>query len=163
MQITAKLVKSLNIQKMKTKVSYPKNQINDDLVTGIDDLRPNTDGETGDEVQLRLQGLQVQSVKIPIDEEEINDGINVEIVMIAVNAMITNGVLGIETMIDPIEITRGLIEEIRIGLIEIRIDLIEIRIGLIVNQVTTILGNFSHIFLEYSDRINARIFQVPLL
>ena len=131
---------------MKTKVSYPKNQINDDLVTGIDDLRPNTDGETGDEVQLRLQGLQVQSVKIPIDEEEINEGINVEIVMIAVNAMITNGALGIETMIDPIEITRGLIEEIRIGLIEIRIDLIEIRIGLIVNQVTTIRGNFCIFF-----------------
>ena len=147
---------------MKMKVSYPKNQRNDDLVTGTDDLRPNTDGETGDEVQLRLQGLQVQSVKIPIDEEEINEGINVEIVMIAANAMITNGALGIETMIDLIEITRGLIE-IRIGLIEIRIDLIEIRIGLIVNQVTTILGNFSHIFLEYSDRINARIFQVPLL
>ena len=116
---------------MKMKVSYPKNQINDDLVTGTDDLRPNTDGETGDEVQLRLQGLQVQSVKIPIDEEEINDGINVEIVMIAVNAMITNGALGIETMIDLIEITRGLIE---------------IRIGLIVNQVTTIRGNFPHIF-----------------
>lgn len=148
---------------MKMKVSYPKNQINGDLVTGTGVLRPNTDGETGDEVRLRLQGLQVQSVKIPIDEEEINEGINVEIVMIAVNAMITNGALGIETMIDPIEITRGLIEEIRIGLIEIRIDLIEIRIGLIVNQVTTILGNFSHIFLEYSDRINARIFQVPLL
>ena len=130
---------------MKMKVSYPKNQINGDLVTGTGVLRPNTDGETGDEVQLRLQGLQVQSVKIPIDEEEINEGINVEIVMIAVNAMITNGALGIETMIDPIEITRGLIE-IRIGLIEIRIDLIEIRIGLIVNQVTTIRGNFPHIF-----------------
>ena len=131
---------------MKMKVSYPKNQINGDLVTGTGVLRPNTAGETEDEVRLRLQGLQVQSVKIPIDEEEINEGINVEIVMIAVNAMITNGALGIETMIDPIEITRGLIEEIRIGLIEIRIDLIEIRIGLIVNQVTTILGNFSAYF-----------------
>ena len=151
---------------MKMKVSYPKNQINDDLVTGTDDLRPNTDGETGDEVQLRLQGLQVQSVKIPIDEEEINEGINVEIVMIAVNAMITNGALGIETMIDPIEITRGLIE-IRIGLIEIRIDLIEIRIGLIVNQVTTIRGNFSVIFLRvlrlHKHALNSWIFQVPLL
>ena len=131
---------------MKMKVSYPKNQINGDLVTGTGVLRPNTDGETGDEAQLHLQGLQVQSVKILIDGEEINDGINVEIVMIAVNAMITNGALGIETMIDPIEITRGLIEEIRIGLIEIRIDLIEIRIGLIVNLVTTIRGNFCIFF-----------------
>ena len=117
-------------------VSYPKNQINDDLATGTDELHRNTDGETGDEVRLRRQGLPVQSVKIPIGKEEvINDVISVEIIVMinaAANAMITNVAIGItmiqgrtETMIDHIEITRGLIE---------------IRIGLIVNQVTTIRG-----------------------